>query len=63
MTQDLTDDNIDSGDGLVATSHYLSQYWFISLSSYGVVKPQWVNMQHLTLLGGGGIKTHMGSKI
>ena len=27
-----------------ATSHYLSQCWPWSLSSYGVTRPQWVNM-------------------
>ena len=26
-----------------ATSHYLSQCWLISLSPYGVARPQWVN--------------------
>ena len=27
-----------------ATSHYLSQFWPISLSPYGVTRPQWVNL-------------------
>ena len=27
-----------------ATSHYLSQCWLISLSPYGIIRPQWVNM-------------------
>ena len=28
-----------------ATSHYLSQCWPRSLSPYGVIRPQWVNVQ------------------
>ena len=40
--------NIGSGNGLMpsghqATSHYLSQCWYRSVSSYGVTRPQWVN--------------------
>ena len=27
-----------------ATSHYLSQYWPRSMSSYGIVRPYWVNL-------------------
>ena len=48
MPQDLTDKST-----LVqvmawcrqATSHYLSQCWLSSLSSYGIARPQWVNCQ------------------
>ena len=39
--------NIDSGNGLMllATKHYLSQYWPRPISPYGVTRPQWVNSQ------------------
>ena len=29
-----------------ATSHYLGQCWSISMSPYGVTKPQWVKINH-----------------
>ena len=32
-----------------ATSHYLSQCWPISVSPYGVIRPQWVNTDLITL--------------
>ena len=32
-----------------ATSHYLSQCWPRSLSSYGVTRPQWVNIRSFVL--------------
>ena len=31
-----------------ATSHYLSQYWPKSVSPYGVIWPQWVNLESIT---------------
>ena len=31
-----------------ATSHYLSQYWPISMSPYGITRPQWVNLVNYT---------------
>ena len=37
--------NIGSGNCLAPlSSHYLSQYWSRSMSSYGVTRPQWVNL-------------------
>ena len=67
MPQDLTDGKLTSVRVMAwcrqATSHYLSQCWLSSLSPYGVARPRWVNMEHITLIGGEGIKTHMGSKI
>ena len=45
--QDLTDDRSTLVQVMAwcrqATSHYLSQWWPISLSPYGVTRPQWVN--------------------
>ena len=47
MPQELTDDKSILVQVMAwccqATSHYLSQCWFSSLSPYGVVRPQWVN--------------------
>ena len=47
MSQDFTDDQSTLVQVMVwcrqATSHYLSQSWPGSLSSYGVTKPQWVD--------------------
>ena len=46
MSMDLTDDKSTLVQVMAwcrqATSHYLSQYWPRSLSSYGVTRPQWV---------------------
>ena len=48
MSLDLTDDKSTLVQVMAwccqATSHYLSQCWPISLSPYGVTRPQWVNM-------------------
>ena len=30
----------------MAPSHYLSQWWYRSMSSYGVTRPQWVKIIH-----------------
>ena len=47
MSLDLTDDKSTFVQVMAwccqATSHYLSQCWPRSLSSYGVTRPQWVN--------------------
>ena len=32
-----------------ATSHYLSQSWPSSMSSYGVTRPQWVKAEHKSI--------------
>ena len=36
-----------------ATSHYLSQCWPASMSTYGVTRPQWVNWQNMLTHWGG----------
>ena len=50
MPQDLTDDKSTFVQVMAwcrqATSHYLSQCWPRSLSPYGVIRPQWVNIQY-----------------
>ena len=47
MSLDLTDDKSTLVQVMAwchqATSHYLSQCWPRSLSSYGITRPQWVN--------------------
>ena len=49
MPQDLTDDKSTLVQVMAwchqATSHYLSQCWLSSLSSYGIARPQWVNQE------------------
>ena len=49
MPLDLTDDKSTLVQVMAwcheATSHYLSQCWLSSLSSYGVARPQWVKTQ------------------
>ena len=50
MPQDLTDDTSTLVQVMAwcrqATSHYLSQCWFSSLSPCGVARPQWVNVAY-----------------
>ena len=48
VSLDLTDDKLTLVNDLVPsgnnwTSHYLSQCWPISMSPYGIPRPQWVN--------------------
>ena len=47
MSLDLTDDKSTLVKVIVwchqATRHYLSQWWPRCLSSYGIIRPQWVN--------------------
>ena len=54
MSLDFTDDQSRLVQVMAwchqATSHYLSQYWPKSLLPYGVTRPQWVNLVHLSLL-------------
>ena len=54
MPLDLTDDKSTLVQVIAlchhATSHYLSQFWPRSLSSYGVTRPEWVNMFNSWLL-------------
>ena len=47
MSLNLTDDKSTLVQAWCrqATSHYLSQCWPRSLSTYGVTRPQWVNIQ------------------
>ena len=49
MSLDLTDDQSTLVQVMAwcrqVTRHYLSQCWPISPSSYGVTRPQWVNIQ------------------
>ena len=49
MPQDLTDDKSTLVQVMAwcrqATSHYLSQCWLSSLSSYGLARPQWVKCE------------------
>ena len=55
MPQDLTDDKSTLVQVMAwchqATSHYLSQCWPRSLSSYGVTRPQWVKSSNCNLSG------------
>ena len=48
MPLDLTDDKSKLVQVMAwcrqATSHYLSQCWYRSMSPYGITRPQWVNM-------------------
>ena len=45
--------NIVSGNGLVlsGTSHYLSHYWWRSMSPYGITRPQRVDWEMLQIAG------------
>ena len=51
MPHDFTDDKSTLVQVMAwcrqATSHYLSQCWPISLSPYGVTRPQWVNFLNM----------------
>ena len=53
MSQGLTDDKSTLVQVMSwcrqATRHYLSQCWRISLSPYGVTRPQWIKLKHATI--------------
>ena len=59
MSLDLTDDKSTLVQVMAwchqATSHYLSQCWHRSMSSYGVTRPHWVKATY-TCLGGQWVK-------